>query len=205
MDRDSKKRRVLSALSTVRHVNRSVVVQIVRCLEPDNDDLDPKQLYRDLSKATKRLTTDLIYNITVEPVDPGGPTTVALSRVQDLLLHVLTHLSTVRHVNRSVVVQIVRCLEQRFSAGFASTCSAAYPLYIFSGLPAFTCSAAYPLYIFSGLPAFICSAAYPLYMFSGLPAIICSADYSLPFLSGLPAIRFLRVLSGELPATFQRP
>lgn len=98
MDRDSKKRRVSNALGSARHVNRSVVVQVVRCLEPDNDDLDPKQIYGDLSKATKRLTTDLIYNITVEPVDPGGPTTVALRRVQDLLPHILTHCEGFRGV-----------------------------------------------------------------------------------------------------------
>ena len=84
MDRGGKRRRVLDALGSVRSVNRSAVLQVLRCLEPESD----VGLY-DVSKTTRALTTGLIQDIAVEPVTSGGPATVAIARAQEELSHIL--------------------------------------------------------------------------------------------------------------------
>ena len=100
MDRESKRRRALEALGSVRSVNRSVVVEVLRCLDPESD----IGLY-DLSKATRALTTDLIQNLAVEPVKEGGPATVAIARVQEVLPRILTHCEGYRGVFTSALTR----------------------------------------------------------------------------------------------------
>ena len=51
MDRESKRRRALDALGSVRSVTRTVVVEVLRCLDPDGR--------HDLSNGTRALTSDL--------------------------------------------------------------------------------------------------------------------------------------------------
>ena len=100
MDREGKMRRALDALGSVRSVNRTVVVEVLRCLDPESD-----INLHDLAKATRALTTDLIQNLAVEPVKEGGPATIAIARVQEGLPHILTRCEGYRGVFTSALTR----------------------------------------------------------------------------------------------------
>ena len=100
MDRECKRRRAVDALGSVRSVNRSVVLSVLRVFEPDSD-----LTRRDLDQSTRSLGADLTREISLPRVNAVGAANLAIARVQEVLPYTLIHCPGFRNAFASALAR----------------------------------------------------------------------------------------------------